>query len=463
MAAAGRGRATARRRRIAAGVVFLLVGGLSAGTLALAQDGDAGGLFARLDFSAGLMGETGAGSSEDLTAIAGLSFGFDSITRAKALRLRAGADLEVDGDGARLARPQASLAHVLSSRATELRFDAAYAQIDLDETTIEDILTGENFVSDAGRRTTISAAANLITGREAPFGTETALSWSRRDYVDTVGSDFVPATTTRASIVLRFDVTPTATLRLFANQERIEEEDAVSTDRTRSALGLGADLALDRAWTLSADVAGNRIVTLADAPVPGPRIRTETEGLSVRLGLTRDLSNGALSFGLRREVDVTGNRLIFDIGRDLTLREGALSASLGVVRFDGGDLAPVATLDWSQKLTPTSSLKASLSQRATLNEDDEDILSTRVSLGYQQQITEISSWTASMGYAESNVQGGDGDQRRIDFGLGYRRSLTRDWDLAAGLSHQLTHEDGTRVDNITRLTLNVARSFTFRP
>jgi hypothetical protein len=61
------------------------------------------------------------------------------------------------------------------------------------------------------------------------------------------------------------------------------------------------------------------------------------------------------------------------------------------------------------------------------------------------------------------VVDGTGDQRRLDLGLGYRRQLTRDWDLTADLSHRLTWEDGTREDSITTLSLNVARSFVFRP
>lgn len=460
----GRARVPAPRQRRLAPVALLLAAGLAGvSSLALAQDGGQGGLFAKVDFSAGLRSETGDGSDDEVAAIAGLSFGLESVTRNQVFRLRTGGDLELNGDGLDLVRPRATLAYALSSRATELSFDAAYSEVDLDQTTIEDLLTGEEINVDAGSRTTTSAALRLVTGREGPFGTDTRLEWSERDYVDTVDPDLVPSTTVRASTVLRFDVSPVVTLRLTADRERSEEDDAGNEIRTTTRVGFGADLRIDRAWTLSADLADKSIETLDTPVVPGPRVRTESSGLDAALRLGREMPNGTLSFGLRRTIEVTGHRLTFDIGRSLELREGSLEATFGLVRLAGGDVRPVASLAWNQKLTPTDQLTAALSRSATTTSDDLDAISTKLSLGYERQINQVSGLTATMGLAESDVQGGTGDQRRIDMGLGYRHALTEDWDLAAGVNHRLTYEDGVRQDSITTLTLNVGRSFLFRP
>lgn len=462
MAAGGTGRTAARRRRLfAAGAGVLAVGSLGAGTLALAQD--EGGLFARIDVSTGLVAETGDGATDDVTARAGLSFGFDSVTRAQAFRFSAGTDFEVDGNGTDLVRPRATLSYTRSSRATELSFGAAYSEIDLDENRVDGIETDEETIADAGSRISASANLRLVTGRDARFGTDTQLSWSRRDYSGTTDPDLFASTTLRAATTLRFDLTPTASLRLTARQDRREDEDAPQTDRTTTRLGAGADLQLDRAWSLSADLTATTIETERDPPVPGPRVETETDGLDVALTATRALPNGSLTLGFRRELEVTGSRTIFDIGRSLQLREGELAVSLGVVRFDDGGTAPVATLSWNQALTPTSSVNASLSRSAAVNFDDENVLRTRLSLGYQQSINAVSGWSASLGLADTQVQGGTGDQRRIDFGLGYRHALTQEWDLSAGLNHRLTYKDGSREDSFTTLTLNVERSFLFRP
>lgn len=452
-----------RQRLLASGAGVLLVGSLCAGTLALAQDGATGGLFARIDVSAGLEAETGAGATDDVTARAGLSFGFDSVTRNQAFSFRAGSNLELDGNGADLVRPRATLSYKTETRATEISVDAAYSETDLNRSTLDDLEVEDEIIADAGRRTSASASLRLITGKDAPFGTDTRLSWSKRDYTGTIDPDLYASTTQRLATTLRFDVTPTARLRLTASQDRREDEDALRTDRTTTRLGAGADLQIDRAWALAADVSATTIETERDPLVPGPRVTTRTEGLDVALKLSRAMPNGSLTFGLRREVELTGSRTVLDIGRSLALREGSLEATLGLVRFDTGDTAPVATLSWNRKLTPTSSVNASLSRSATVNSDDQDILSTRLSLGYEQQITEVSRWTASMGLADTDVQGGPGDKRRLDLGLSYRHALTEDWDLAAGLNHRLTYEDGLRKDSITTLTLNVERSFLFRP
>lgn len=466
MTAVVRGRMTAWRRPLAAGAAVLGVGCVSAGTLALAQNNqnnEAGGLFAQIDLSAGLIGETGNPASEDLTARAGLSFGLDSTTRNQTFRLRGGADLELDRTGVDLVRPNTSLLYLLAGRTAELSFDTAYSEIDLDNLNVDDIEVDNEIITDIGRRTSASANLRLVTGKDALFGTDTLLSWSQRDYADTINPNLYASTTTRAETTLRFDVTPTTRLRLTASQDQIEDEDTVQTERTTTQFGVGADMQIDPVWTLSADVSAVTIETTRDPLVPGPRVTTTIDGLDAAFQVARALENGNLTFGLRRELDVTGSRQIFDIGRDLTLREGTFSATLGVVRFDSGELAPVATLDWRQKLTPTASINANLSREAAVDQNDQDTLLTRLSLGYEQQITDISRWSASMGFAESSVQSGVGDQRRIDVGVGYRRALTRDWDLAAGLNHQLTFEDGIRQDNITTLTLNVERRFLFRP
>jgi hypothetical protein len=457
---AGRPRRT--RRRLAA----LLLGcglGVSGLAGALAQEAEEGGLFARIDLAAGIRAETGQGSDDETTARAGLAFGIDSVTRSQIFRFRAGADLEFDRDGADLARPEASLSYVLASRATELGLDLAYRESDLDRTRADEIDSDDEILARGGRRTSASAALRLITGREAPFGTQTRLSWSQRDYADTTDPDLFASTTLEASTVLRFEIDPAVTLRLTASLSQREDEDSVSTEKTTTRLGAGATVALDRAWTLELDAIATTITTERDSALFGLRTRTETDGLDAQLKATRALRNGTLSFRLGREVETTGSRTTLELARALELKEGTLSGTLGLVRFETGTLRPVATLSLSRALTPTSTLSASLTRSAAVSDDDEDILRTRLSLALDQEIDARSRWSASMGLAEVEVVDGTGDQRRIDLGLGYRRQLTRDWDLSADLSHRLTWEDGAREDSITTLSLNVARSFVFRP
>jgi hypothetical protein len=454
---------TVWRRPLVAGATVLSVGCFCAGSLALAQNNEAGGLFAQIDFSAGLIGRTGNAASEDVTARAGLSFGLNSTTRNQVFRIRGGADLELDRNGVDLVRPNASLAYLLSSRTADLSFDTAYSEIELDNNTVDQIEVDDEVIANIGRRTSASASVRLVTGKDALFGTDTLLSWSRRDYADTINPNLFASTTTRAETTLRFDVTPTARLRLTASQVLRDDEDTLRTDRTTTQFGVGADTQIDPVWSLSADLSTVKIETIRDPLVPGPRVTTSADGLDGAFQLARALENGNLTFGLRREFAVTGGRTVLDVGRSMTLRNGNLAASLGVVRFENGETSPVASLSLNRQLTPTSVLNASLQRTATVNADDQDTLRTRLTLGYDQQINEASRWNINLGFADTDVQGGTGDNQRIDLGVGYSHALTKDWDLSAGLNQRLIYQDGVRGTSITTLSLNVERRFLFRP
>ena len=176
------------------------------------------------------------------------------------------------------------------------------------------------------------------------------------------------------------------------------------------------------------------------------------------------MQNGTYSFGFAHDLSVAGGRTSLRAGRALAQRTATFDGSLGLVRFDSGTIAPIATLAYTQALPRDASFQISLDQSVATTLEDRNSLRTLLAASYSRPINRVSNWSVNTSLARIDVVGTtDGDATRADFGVNYNRSLTADWQLAVGLQAQRGFQANSSVSRSNILSANVRRSFSFRP
>lgn len=454
----GRARPTPISGRRAVGAVAVAT--LLAATLARAQEG---GLTAVLNLSGGARlqsSDPGAGS-ERLTS--GLGLDVTSQTRSQRLSFGVRGNLELDQEDGLTVRPSVSLGYSRNSRTTTLAAAASYARERVDGAVLVDDFTGPELVADDGIRTLTTASLSLTTGIGTPFGTDTRLSFSDRTYAETSDPDLVDQTKWTLSETLRFDVSPTLSLRLTGSLSETHTFDAEDTVQRSQRLGLGADIDVSPVWTVAADIGFADIETRRD-DILGDRIVTTETGGEYSLTASREMENGALSFSAARSVNNAGGQTRLTASRSLETRTGSLSGTLGLIRFDdGGDTAVTADLGYARELSDGGSLQVSLSQSADTNADDQNVVRSRLAASLNRPLTATSSWSVTGSFARLTVVEDASDESLAELGVSYRHALTEDWDLSVGLSHRRSWEDGDEVNRTNVLSASIGRSFTFRP
>jgi hypothetical protein len=327
----------------------------------------------------------------------------------------------------------------------------------------EEEIIGSELVADEGQREDLRASATLVTGRGAPFGTQTTLRYSDRNYIDTISPNLFDSTQMSASTVLRFTLSPSVTLRLTGSISETDTEDTDNTLRRNLRYGIGGDFRIDPVWTAEIDIGSTGIRTWRDDGFGG-RVLTETDGLNARLALERDFRNGSFGVVLDHDVTVAGDRTSLRVSRGLDLANGgSLDISGGAVQLETGTIAPLLGLSYAQPVAD-GNLRLSLSQSAGLNSDDETTISTRFSASYGIRINTDSR--LSLNGSVSSVDVIDGlasDTLRTSIGIGYSHRLTEYWSLDTRLSERVSYEDSVRDDRVRSLTFSIGRSFSIRP
>ncbi len=451
----GHGSRNTIRRVGIGGALFL--GTVTLSGLAFAQDVDNTPL-AYVDIDTGLRYETNRPGEDEFSFDTRLGAGLYTATSSQRLSIEGEILFQTLADEPVLTDPSASLSYAVFNRSTEIAVDLSYLARDLDDVVIdEDAFDADDLTEDGGRRERIEARLGLVTGRDAPFGTETVLSY--RDDIFSDGATEDDETQISVSSTLRFTIDPRNTLRATGFASREDTDDGADTVETTHFYGLGADLLLDPAWTANLDIGFREI------EIESGGMRTVTDGFVAGLLVTRDMPNGVLSFALDREVVTTGTEDTLRLRRALTLANGAdVVVSLGAVIFEGADPITIYSASYANEIRPGSLLSLSLDRSGGVSDDDENIIRTRLAAGLDQDLTPASSLSFDAGLSQVEDASLTGaDTRRIDLAVAYRHALTPDWNLAARAAHQILFEDGADDERSTVVSLGIERRFSFRP
>ena len=426
----------------------------------MSQEG--GGALVSVDLSTGL-------TYEDDDTRSGTVWGTDvtgqvrSETVDQRFFLSVGTRLEFgdtfSGETPDITDPEATLEYAWFNRDTEASIRLEFDETDVGDGVLEDAFDAAD-LDDDGTRETHAATLRLVTGRSARFGTDTQLSYTELNFRDVTDPDLVDEVTLSASTELRFSISRQVELRASIGWSETEDRDAIGQVETELRYGLAGDFLIHPALT-----AGLAINVTDVETVTGGVTQLEDD-FDITATLTRDLPNGRAI--LEASHDTSGNSEIttLEATRALTLANGAsLRASVGVIGFESGDVIPTLGFNYDQEVLRGQTLSFGLSQTGGQdNNTDDTIFRTRIDGGYDFDLTSTSSLSLNGSLASVMPQSGtDPDTLRATFGVSYRHDLTRDWALVTRSDQRITYEDGAETDRDFTFSINLERSFSFRP
>ena len=429
----------------------------------MAQNGFDDAPFLFIDVETGFRHEDNLTTDDEFSFDTALSAGFFASTSNRRLSFETGFLLQTLEDEQVLTDPFLMASYAIFNRETELSFDLDYRATDLEDAVVDDDFDADDLTEDGGRRERLDTELGLVTGRFAPFGTDTRLRYRLTTYSPEADED--DERLYSVDNTLFFRVNPQVTMRTNVFLSRTETEDALNTEETVVRYGVGADLALDRAWTATLDISFSDLETEVDGILPGSRDITVVNGFGASAEVTRDMRNGAYTFSASRNIDDTGFQDTFRVRRTLVLANGAdINGSIGLTRFEGTDPILIYSLSYANEILRGVQFNAAFDRSGGVSGDDENIVRTRLQAGVGRDLTPRSSLNFDVALLDVQDFGMVGtDTARVDFDLAYRHALTEDWNLAARMSRQITFEDGDREDREDILSLSIERRFSFRP
>lgn len=445
---------------------------LAAASYSYAQQADEPGLRLTVDVGTGISVNDNAGLNDPslgTTTSSTTSFDFGLTSETRSSRLTAGVstglrfkkDPNADGEFD-LITPNSFVTYTREGASSEFTFTARYRNEPLDErvlTFLDEDLQPVDFLLDGGNLQQLSTSAALSLGIGGPLGFTGRVFYDTRDYTDTVDPDLYDRTTVGVSTATSLRFSDVLTGSLTAGVTRFEAENVSGTERTTSSLGFGVSYDISPRTSVSANVSYNEIETTEFGV-----FTTKTDGFAYSLSAGTDLSNGRLGASLQHSVNTSGERTSLSFDRSMELPRGNLSYGLGYTFSEDGDDRLTANFALSRDL-PRGAISATLSQQATTNDDDDQILLTRVGVTYDQDINNVSGFTVDfgLGRAENIGTGASDETTRANLGVSYRRELTEDWDWTLGYRAQYLKENGGDARTSNTVFTRIDRSFSIRP
>ncbi|MFN0113320.1 MAG: hypothetical protein ACKVPY_01440 [Paracoccaceae bacterium] len=359
--------------------------------------------------------------------------------------------------------PNVRLRYTIDRKDTRLSLDARYRHADREflnpfQVEQEEQNSG-GLVSDGGTVTFINAGVRFETGVSAPFGLTFSARHDDKNYTNSTNPRLFDTTSDTAGVTARFDVSPVTQVTANAQKTWYSANDAAQTDRETIDLSVGLRQDINPALVLNASLGHTQIDTIKSG-TPSTR-----SGLTGQVGLTQTFANGTVGVSLSTSQTVNGARSTLQFSRSLTLPRGTLSTSLGLTHSQSGSTDWIGRVAYSYQLA-SSNFNASLSRGSNTNNSDEDVIDTRIALGYSYDIDNVSRVNLTLNYGLSD-DGGAGASPRVErttFDAAYSRSLTADWNLRGGITIRHLEDSsasGPAHSNAVFLSLN--RNFSFRP
>ncbi len=396
-----------------------------------------------------------------------LSFNISSVTRAYSLNVGGSGVLRfADIPGRSITGfedPNLYLNYVASSANSRLSFDARYRHTDrefLDPFQIErEEQVSGNLIEDGGSLTRRTAGLRYETGLQGPVSFLLDLRHDDKDYSDVTNPRLFSTDQDKVQTTVTLRVSPVTRLRFSAALTQYDAEDSVLTDRRTLDYSVGVTQDIDPTLVLDAQLGYTDVDTTTTTGT------AERAGATGALTLTKTLPNGSVYGTLSSTRNQNGERITIRFGRDLQLKTGTLSAALGVTRGDiTGTTSWIGNLAYVHQLR-SSSFSVNFSRGASTNNLSEDILNTRIGIGYGYVINPVSRIDLSLdwGVSEDGGAGAAPKVERTTLRATYSRQLTTDWNLRGGFILRSKSETGLQDADSNAVFVSLDRGFSFRP
>lgn len=400
-------------------------------------------------------------------------FDLDLITATRTQRLSFSGDFGLtvpldDVESANFSDPSYGIDYLRDNGRSRVTFSANYSQSDVDRIREEDDDPDAEFdedsliISEDGTRERIRAQATLEVGQNDPIGATLSYSFDETSYSGVTDPDLVDERADDIGATVRFDIDPTLQFSLNGSWGRAEIGGLFPREEITSNVGASVAWEVQPELTLNASISRLEITT--DTTIFGVTTRSERDGVNLTFGASLDRPNGAYTFDASRTQTTVGYVNRVELTRSLELaRGGNLSLRIGATELPSGAVEPVGGLTFSRETGRGGELDLSLSVDATLNRDNEEVRRTILTASYGADLPQDAGWSLSGRLTESDfITGTDADVASARVAVGYNRPLTEDWGLGAGVSWQLTREDGAADDIDNRVFLSLERRFTLR-
>ena len=343
-------------------------------------------------------------------AITGLSFGMVTETATQRFTIDSGFEMRLarladDTTDTSIDSPRLSLGYTREGAnaafSAGLRFqrsrleDLVITAAPSDPTATPGDITD---VQGGGTRDDLSATARLDLGTSSDVGGSLEASYSHRTYADTVDPTLNDVDTASVSATGRYQFTERTEGTLVLDVVREDNKDAVSTVTRTESLTFGVNHALSSATQIYTEL-GFSVVHDETTTTS-----TKTNGLTGRVGMRHLMPDGSINAWL-----------------------GAVDGELDTVLIGG--------LVWQRDFA-TGQLTASVIRSASADATDQ---STQATLGYQQELSAVSSFGIDVSYADLRNLG-ENDVKSTLVQARYSHALTQDWNIDFGINERIRKE-----------------------
>lgn len=326
----------------------------------------------------------------------------------------------------------------------------------------DDPLDPTDLTQDRGDREQIGTRFSFETGLNGPLGFILEGRYREQTFSDTTDPDLFDTEIFNLSGTTRFTFSPVTEGRVVLRYEDYSAEDVPQTDRVTSSVNFGLTQALSPVDTLDILVGYQEIET--EETIGGLRQTDTDTGFIGSLDITRELTRGTIATSLDFRQSVNGRTATWLVSRAMPLPRGGIEFSLGVASDVDDTIRPVGSVIFTHE-TARSTLTASLERQVTTSSRSNELRTTRASLDYLYQITEISDLGFSVNLTELDQAGGPAvnDTTRADLRATYSHQITRDWRLSSGYEYRMRDETGVGSASSNRVFLTLDREFAIRP
>jgi hypothetical protein len=435
---------------------------------ALAQDGS--GLRGKLSFSQGVeysdnptLAATSPGS--EFSSVTDLGFNLSSETRTQSFSLNFGGTLEgaigsstTAADDFEFTDKTGAVSYAREGANSNLSFNANYREINIEDDVFGFFVDGEfdpdALIIDGGTRESYGFSGRFETGVVGPFGLELRARHNVTNYTDTADADLEDKDRTRVDATARFRLNPALSARALAGYSRIDTEDVISSSDRNTYVGVGVEVESAGGLSYTGDITYEQTETFELGA-----LASDDSGVGITVGATQERADGSIGVDLGSHIDESGRRTTASVRRAFELQNGALFLSLGVADQEGDDPELTTRVSYTREFSD-SVIQADIIQSPSTSDGDA-FLNTSFRLNYMQEINTISSWDAGFSYGSANIFGSTTGDTRTSASVAYRRDLTEDWNLRAGVEVIRIDDDGGADRSSNTVFVNVGRDFSF--
>lgn len=394
------------------------------------------------------------------------SFGLSSVTSAYSLKVVGTGVLRFAHIPGRTINgfedPTISANFVADNSNSRLTLKGRYRNVDRDFLNPFQIEREEQkfglLVGNGGTLRDLVLGLKYEAGLNAPLGFVLDLNRDDKAYSNVVNPQIFDSKTDTAKATVLMKVSPVTTFTLSAGKKHYTADDLLQTDRTTTDYSLGILQDLNQNLLLDAQIGSTAVQT---DTLFGSRRRSGAVG---SVTLTQSLVNGSIFGTIASTRNQNGLRTSLSFGRDLQLLNGNLRGSLGLTKGSTGTSKTIASLAYSHQMA-NGNINVSLDRAASTNSLNQDIIDTRLGIGYGHTINNVSSVSLSLDWGRSEDAGGTGAPTidLTNLSAAYSRDLTSDWSMTGGVTLRQRTETGLPNAKSTAFFLTLGRNFSFRP